>query len=80
VFADDDGLGLRVALLVGVVLPREFERGDVAAIDLRERGVPRLAIVATVGRPVSVAGTRADGDTERGPQDGSAFHSDPSAL
>ena len=40
---DDDGLGLRVALLAGVVLPRELERGDVAAIDLRERGVPRLA-------------------------------------
>ena len=50
------------------------------SIDLRERGVPRLAIVATVAGPVGVAGVGADRNTGCGPQEDGKFHSDSSAL
>jgi hypothetical protein len=52
--SDDEGVGLDVALFSGVVLPRDFELGDVGAVDLRERGVMVAVAIAVVGGPVCI--------------------------
>jgi hypothetical protein len=73
--AHDQRLGLRVAFLARVELPGWRERGDVAAIDLRERRMAGPCVIAAINRPIDIRGGGDPGDSQQRCDDGGGeFH------